>query len=311
MLDRWPLRLTRSVLSVFDCRECGGAEWYCRQTPPKEGDVVSEDHISLGALAYACNVYDAMTDFGSSFCDLQRRVNAKPDLDDPNHRLDLLKWLNAWGCRHLALTCHGHVSKELAGWYTFARDRLPGAADRLADMNDGVLEEFAELFDHLSSLPTREGERNGRRFPISFGPTAASKTLFALRPHAFLAWDAAIRKGFAADGSGASFVRFLKGVRRELREITEQCSLQGFGLEDLPGRLRRPESTAPQLVGEYYWITITGHVGPPPRHYDIARVARLELTGGPTYTSVGSRLGESTLRTDGHGMPPWMQDTSP
>lgn len=225
--------------------------------------MVSEEPISLGSLAYACNVYDAMTDFGSSFREFQRRVHGKPDLDDPDHRRALLKWLNAWGCRHLALACHDNVSNELAAWHTFARDRLPGSADRLANMNDGVLEKFAELFGHLSSLPAREGDRNGRRFPISFGPTAASKTLFALRPHVFLAWDVAIRQRFEADGSGASYVGFLKGVRHELGKIAEQCSWQGFDPEDLPKRLGRRESTGAQLIGEYYWVTMTRNVKPP------------------------------------------------
>lgn len=121
---------------------------------------------------------------------------------------------------------------------------------------------FAELFDRVSSLPAREGDRNGRRFPISFGPTAASKTLFALRPRVFLAWDEAIRQKFAADGSGASYIGFLKGVRDQLREIAEECSRHGIDLENVPKTLGRPESTAAQLIGEYYWITVTRKLKP-------------------------------------------------
>jgi|GEM_PF-4276089 len=90
--------------------------------------------------------------------------------------------------------------------------------------------------------------------PRPFSPSA---------PHGFVPSDAAIRKGLTADGSGASYVRFLKGVRRESAEITEQCSRQEFGPEDLPKRLERPESTTAQLIGEYYWITMTRNVKPP------------------------------------------------
>ena len=237
--------------------------WYCRSTLLNERYVVSEEPISLGALAYACTVYDAMTDFGSSFREFHRRVHAKPDLDDPDHRRALLKWLNAWGCRHLALECHENVSTELATWYAAARGRLPGTTDRLADMSDGVLDKFAEVFDDLSTLPAREVVRNGSRFLISFGPTAASKTLFALRPHAFLAWDAAIRKEFSADGFGASYVRFLKASRHKASEIAEQCSRRGLDVEDFPKRLGRDDSTSAQLIGEYYWITMTRNVKPP------------------------------------------------
>lgn len=224
---------------------------------------MNQEPVSLGALAYASNVYNAMTDFGSSFREFQRRVHPKPDLDDADHRQALLTWLNAWGCRHLALACHEDVSRELVSWYTLARYRLPGSADRLADMGDGVLDKFAELFDDLSTLPAREVVRNGSRFLISFGPTAASKTLFALHPHAFLAWDAVIRKGFSADGSGASYVRFLKASRHKASEIAEQCSRQGLDVEDFPKRLGRGDSTTAQLIGEYYWITMTRNVKPP------------------------------------------------
>jgi len=225
--------------------------------------VVSEEHISLGSLAYACNVYDAMTDFGSSFREFQRRVHGKPDLDDPDHRRALLKWLNAWGCRHLALACHQDVSEELDAWYTSSWGRLPATTDHLVDMDDGVLDPFTELFDSLSGLPTREAVRNGRRFLISFGPTAASKTLFALRPHVFAPWDEAIRQQVAADESGASYVRFLQMIRNDLGQVAQQCLRQGIQPDDLPRRLGRPESTAPQLIGEYYWITVTKRVKPP------------------------------------------------
>lgn len=123
-------------------------------------------------------------------------------------------------------------------------------------MSGPTLDQFEKLFDQLSGLRAQDG---GRRF----GPTAASKTLFALRPHAFVAWDAAIRQGFEGDGSGASYVRFLKGVRHQLRAIAEQCSRQGVDPDDLTKRLGRPDSTAPQFIGEYYWITVTRMVEPP------------------------------------------------
>ena len=224
---------------------------------------MKEDPISLGKLAYACRVYDAMTDYGSSFRKFRLQVDDTLDLANQNHRQALLQWLNACGCRHLALKCHQDVSNELAAWYKVARGRLPGSADRLVGTSDAVLEQYAELFDDLSSLPAREGVRNGRRFPISFGPTAASKTLFALRPHVFLAWDEAIRQELVPDDSDASYVEFLKGASDDLRDITEQSSRRGIDLENLQKRLGRPESTAPQLMGEYYWITITQDVKPP------------------------------------------------
>src|SRR5660398_228202 len=85
----WPMAVAAYPVGVVGFRlprtwECGGVEWYCRSTPTKERYVMSEEPISLGALAYASNLYNAMTDFGSSFREFQHRVHGKPDLDDPD-----------------------------------------------------------------------------------------------------------------------------------------------------------------------------------------------------------------------------------
>ena len=217
--------------------------------------MVSEEPISLGSLAYACNVYDAMTDFGSSLGEFRLRVDGNPDLDEKDHRQALLTWLNAWGCR-IALNSHVLLSNKLAAWYKVAIGRLPDPTDRLVTIDSPALDKFEELFDELSGLRAQDG---GRRF----GPTAASKTLFALRPHVFVAWDELIRRELVPDASGASYIEFLKGVRNNLKQITLQCSAHGIDLDGLPERLGRPESTAPQLVGEYCWVTITRDVLPP------------------------------------------------
>jgi hypothetical protein len=215
----------------------------------------SSDPISLGDLAFACYLYDLMTDFGNSLGEFRLRVNGNPDLDELDHRQALLTWLNAWGCR-IALDSHVLLSNKLAAWYKTAIGRLPDPTDRLVTMDGRALDKFEKLFDQLSGLRAHDG---GRRL----GPTAASKTLFALRPHVFVPWDEAIRHEFAADGSGASYVRFLQVIRNDLKHVAQQCLQQSIDPEELPGRLGRPESTAPQLVGEYYWITATKRVKPP------------------------------------------------
>lgn len=94
-------------------------EWYCRSTPTKERYVMSEEPISLGALAYASNLYNAMTDFGSSFREFQHRVHGKPDLDDPDRRGDLAQ--HEPGKRHESGGDHGadkgieHLQSALPG----------------------------------------------------------------------------------------------------------------------------------------------------------------------------------------------------
>ena len=54
---------------------------------------------------------------------------------------------------------------------------------------------------------------------ISFGPTVAAKTLFALCQHAFVAWDEFMRRELVPDASGATYIEFLQGVRNNLKQI--------------------------------------------------------------------------------------------
>ncbi len=198
-----------------------------------------------------------MMDYGGSLRDFREQVDDNLDLDDARHRDALLSWLNAWGCR-IALISLQELSQELAAWHPKARRQLPGSADRLQDLDDALLEKFVDLFDHLSGLRPREGIRK-------LGPTAASKTLFALRPHAFVPWDRAIRDEFQAEGTGESYVSFLKRASGDLRQLSRQCSGHGFDLAALPERIGRHGATGAQLIGEYYWVTITRKAKPPGR----------------------------------------------
>ena len=204
-----------------------------------------------------------MTGFDNSLREFQRCVDGKADLGLQRHRCALLKWLNAWGCRHLALSCHERVSEELAGWYRTASALLPGYEDRLAVLDDVALSPSASLFQSLSDLYAREGTKNGHSYPITFGPTAASKTLFALRPGVFVAWDEPMRRSFRSDDSGASYSHFLGRMRDELREIEKQAALRQIEPSMLPRRLGRAEATGAQLIGEYYWLRITRKVDAP------------------------------------------------
>ncbi|MHB8870444.1 MAG: hypothetical protein ACYC6T_17910 [Thermoleophilia bacterium] len=218
--------------------------------------------ILLGDLALACYTYNAMTGYGRSLRVFQEGLDTGLDLSERADRLALLHWLNSWGCRNLACAHHELASDNLAYCWNRVQSKLPAPHDHLAELDDHILEPFGAVFHILSELTAARRTGDGR--PVSFGPTAASKTLFVLRPDVFVPWDARIRQGLGYDKSGGSYVEFLKVVRSQLRELAEQCELRGFSLEDLPERLGRPRSTPAQLVGEYHWITITREVRLPP-----------------------------------------------
>ena len=67
-----------------------------------------------------------------------------------------------------------------------------------------LLEAFADPFDRLSRIKPPDARR-------SFGPTAASKTMFALCPAVFVPWDALIREKLVGGGTDDS--RMVTGIR--------------------------------------------------------------------------------------------------
>jgi hypothetical protein len=204
-----------------------------------------------------------MTGFIDSYARFQAKVSNNLDLDIKEHRHALLAWLNDWGCRNLAEKHHEQAAEEIRSRWRSVRRLLPDPNSRLSDLNHLPLDDIAALFDQLRDVPASFGCKNGRQFSISFGATPTSKTLFALRPHLFAAWDAEIRREQGHDNSGLSYVRYLKQLREDMFRLQEECARFGIDYDALPARLGRNDATIPQLIGEHYWMTITRDVRPP------------------------------------------------
>jgi hypothetical protein len=217
---------------------------------------MNNERVSPARLAFACRIYDAMTDFGRSLRSFHREVPEKLDLADGRQRLALLAWLNAWTCR-IDLTMLDQVSEDLATWYKRARFELPPMEARLLELAETDLDAFVDLFDSLSAIRPPTARRR-------FGPTAASKTLFALCPGVFVPWDRLIREELVnGKQSGTSYISFLKQMRDDLRLLAEGWPELGDDLSRLPETIGRPGTTAAQLIGEYYWVTKTRKAEPP------------------------------------------------
>lgn len=217
---------------------------------------MSDEQVSLSKLAYACRIYDAMTDYGRSLRLFREEVGEKLDLTDGRQRLALLKWLNAWTCR-IDLSMFGQLSQDLDTWYKGARFELPPDEAHLLELAETDLDVFASQFDSLSAIRPLTARRQ-------FGPTAASKTLFALCPDVFVPWDRLIREKLI-DGkeSGTAYISFLKRMRDDLKLLAEEWPELGDDLSKLPEEIGRSDATAAQLIGEYYWVTVTRKAKPP------------------------------------------------
>lgn len=210
-------------------------------------------------------MFDALAGYDPSLRAFRDRAGSEVDLRDPEHGHALLVWLNHWGCRHLATSCHAMATSALADWHQAIRGRLPPTDHRLASIPDGELDDLAGVFDSLCSRTGAKRTQGREEQEVSFGPTATAKTLFALRPHVFIPWDEAMRQELRHDGSGASYVAFLKEARDGLVHLENECRAYGIDLDSLPERFGRPHSTVAQLIDEYHWITITRRVTLPSR----------------------------------------------
>jgi hypothetical protein len=211
-----------------------------------------EFSLKLVDLAFACYVYGQLSNYDDSYVRFLEATNRYPNLSIANHRQALLKWLNEWGCRQFALKYHEHASKELLSWHNSITSKLVPRNRTLLDMTGNELSCAEEAYQSLSERIASYRVVNGRRSAVSFGPTGASKVLFAIRPEAFVPWDISIRDRF-----GVPYGEFLRKVRSMLKELETACQKHGLRLTDLPNRLKRPRSTLAKLIDEYYWITIT------------------------------------------------------
>jgi hypothetical protein len=225
--------------------------------------------MNLGDLALTCFAYGAMA-YDDSLGQFERRVGGETDLSNHEHRLALLHWLNQWQCRQFSLAYHDLAAHGLLEWHEAFGRELPPKRDHLWEVPEATLEEYAGVFDALAKKvacyrdPGR-GALAGRKSAVTFGPTAAAKILFVLRPKVFVAWDEPIRAGLRYDGSGRSYVDFLILLREELLDLQEQCRAFDVELTDIPEAVGRPLSTPAQLMDEFYWATVTRGVVTPSR----------------------------------------------
>jgi len=215
-------------------------------------------------LAVACCLYEQMTPYARSLRRLRDAVVPALDLRRDDHRLALLQFLNDWGCRNLAKAWHQRASTALEKWCSSTWGCLDLFRDSLDDFDSMRLRDIARAFDLLSGSNAAEKTRQGVELQVSFGPTATSKSLFALMPNTLPAWDGPMRKAFDYDDDGASYAQFVEDVHGKIAETDQCCRERGLELVDLPAKLGRPAyTTVAQLVVEYYWITVTRGVSLP------------------------------------------------
>jgi hypothetical protein len=185
----------------------------------------------------------------------------KPALDlyKPGHRQRLIKWLHQRGCRQFVFDCHDLTSEELLKWYKENHTHLLPTNKQLWEITVADIEIIPELFDTLAGRTAFQKDGKAARF----GSTAASAILCALRPHSMIPWDIPIRAKLNSSGTGDSYVEYLVKALREIESLMSSCQSLGISIENVPAVLKREGTTLAQLVGEYFWVTLTRECHPP------------------------------------------------
>ena len=174
------------------------------------------------------------------------------DLRRARDRDALIGWLRSWGCRHLRLEDHTRTSRALRRWAIAWADRIPRAP--LASLGPTAIDRAARGYEALAATPAAFSARAGGLVEVTFGSTAASKALYALRPATCAPWDAPMRVALDLGDGADGFARYLELCADAIRATARRS---GIPQRRLPAALGRPETTAARLVDEYLWREIT------------------------------------------------------
>lgn len=214
------------------------------------------EDVTLGKLAVAGFLFQSLTPYNDSLVEFRSATGDRIELSIQRHRKDLMKWLNAWGCRHLSKDQHQVASRSILDWYQTKCAALFDEKAPLWQLRDQDIEAAALAYGSLKGRIGARRSRRGNELQVHIGATAASKILFAIRPKAMMPWDDAMRDCFGCDGSRQSYSEYLKTIRNLTLHIGGLCRNKGFQIEDLPRELGRGKSTVIELVNEYIWVTV-------------------------------------------------------
>jgi hypothetical protein len=206
---------------------------------------------TVAALAHSVAVFNAFANADRA----ERRFTAdtapRPDLDRPDHRAALLRFLNGWGCR-IRLPRPGEpdlFDAGIATWWDEFASTLPRASlDRLSDT---AIRRLVAPFDALCAIRVTPAR--------TLGSTAAAKALYALRPRSVLPWDAAIATTLHGGRDGAAIARHLALGRTWADAVLTELGSPGRPVSAgaAPGLLGRGGVSLAKILDEYAFVAIT------------------------------------------------------
>jgi hypothetical protein len=208
---------------------------------------------SIDAVRSRVRAFSESPQADRSFEVLRTATSPDVDLSRPDHRQAVHRWLNAWGCR-IRLARVGEsdpFDAAIESWWELARHCLREIDAPLAQLTDADLQRLGAVFDSLSASIVAF-DKNGKS--RSLGPTAAAKTLYALRPQSVMPWDLAIAARLHGARDGTAFTSHLALGRQWANSLLEES---GLDEANLVAALGRPGSTLARVLDEYCFVRYT------------------------------------------------------
>lgn len=191
-----------------------------------------------------------------SLATLRQRTGPTPDPSEPEHCDEVLRWVNQWGCR-IRRPRPGEpdtFARNLSAWWSAHAATLPTTALSETDEHDISL--LADAYHALAHLPATHPIRTRASTAIRrFGPTAASKIMFVLRPDTVTPWDAAIARRTTGGTTRQHFVRHLTAARLWTTSTLDEAAR--VGIADIAAHVGRPNSSLAKIYDEWQYLTIT------------------------------------------------------
>lgn len=227
--------------------------------------------LRLIDVIYACKIYAAITGFDVATDDLRKETDGCVDLVHLKHRQALLRWLNGWGCRHIAKALHPSADDVLFKWWKSQSSNLPPIAMSLAELTPEQIDAAAGAYDDLQNRII--GRRsNNQHSVLHFGPTAAAKALFTIRPNACPPWDMPMRKSFdKVGGSRAAYSGYLRDCQHLAQGLLKEANARDIAAVDIPRKVGRPDSSLAKIIDECFWVYVTKK-SPPLTEDDITQL---------------------------------------
>jgi hypothetical protein len=173
------------------------------------------------------------------------------DATRPSHSLALLTWLNSWGCR-IPYPTEGETDlfgSGLRQWWADHGTFLPDPSVTLSELRNADIDRLRAGFVDLTAMPVGAAHR-----PRRMGPTAASKTLYALRPRACMPWDDAIARHLHGGRDDEAYAAHLRLGRRWARDLRRKTGLDEAALSAALGSPGRPLT---KIFDDYCYLRFT------------------------------------------------------